>query len=142
MGLLVLNYTTAEGFEVPQLYVQVESIRMLKVLNGSTYGCMFTSSAWKSPEDKAAGTRPIPLSPSLSTAEISLSADDLYDQTILGFAYDAIKQNWLNAGYVVQDYYPSPPTPKTYIYDATGYTYRGCNSSGLDKDGNPCPGTQ
>jgi hypothetical protein len=113
----------------------VESMRILKTISGPTYGCTFTSSAWKSPDNKAAGNRPIPIPTWLSTAEIFLTADQFYDQTIFGFAYDALKLNWTNAGYQVQDYYPSPPTPTTYIYDCSGYNFRGFNCAGYDRQG-------
>lgn len=135
MGILVLDYTTAEGFFVPNLYVQVESIRILKTQSGPVYGCSFTSSAWKSPEDKNAGARPIPIPQYLATAESFLTADQFYDQTIFGYAYDALKQGWLNAGYTVVDYYPHPPTPTTYIYDCSGYNFQGFNCAGYDREG-------
>lgn len=135
MGFLVSNYLTAEGFDVSGLYVQVESIRILKTIAGPTYGCSFTSSAWKSPQDKSAGARSIPIPQYLANAENFLSADDFYDQTIFGIAYQALKQNWTNAGYLVTDYYPAPPTPTTYIYDCSGYNFRGFNCAGYDKEG-------
>ena len=135
MGLLVLNYTTAEGFDVSGLYVQVESMRILKTLNGANYGCTFTSSAWKSPQDKNNGARPIPIPTYLSTAELFLTADQFYEQTIFGFAYGALKAGWQNAGYTVEDYYPHPPTPTTYIYDCSGYNFQGFNCAGYDREG-------
>jgi hypothetical protein len=135
MGLLILRYITAEGFDVSGLYVQVESIRILKTFNGSSYGCSFTSSAWKSPEDKSAGARPIPIPFYLANAEVFLTADQFYDQTIFGYAYSALKANWVNAGYQVEDYYPHPPTPTTFIYDCSGYNFRGFNCAGYDREG-------
>jgi hypothetical protein len=135
MGFLVLQYVTQEGFDVSGLYVQVESIRILKTLEGSAYGCSFTSSAWKSPQDKQSGTRAIPIPMYLANAESFLQADDFYDQTVFGIAYAALKQNWINAGYQVQDYYPNPPTPTTYIYDCSGYNFRGFNCAGYDREG-------
>ncbi len=135
MGFLVSNYLTAEGFDVSGLYVQVESIRILKTLSGPTYGCSFTSSAWKSPEDKSAGARAIPIPQYLANAEVFLPADAFYDETVFGIAYDSLKQNWTNAGYTVTDYYPSPPTPTTYIYDCSGYNFRGFNCAGYDREG-------
>ena len=135
MGFLVTQYTTSEGFDVSGLYVQVESIRILKTLSGNAYGCTFTSSAWKSPTDKDQGARPIPIPSWLSTAEQFLTADAFYDQTVFGIAYGALKANWTTHGYTVQDYYPNPPTPKTYIYDCSGYNFHGFNCAGYDKDG-------
>lgn len=164
MGLIVLNYTTNEGFLVPQLYIQVNSIRMLKTFQGPNYGMYYSSLAYKSIEDKDSGASPIGIPGNLANVEQYLSANDFYDQTIFGFAYSALKANWETAGYVVQDYYPQPPTPTTYIYDCSGYNFQGfncagydrdgydkegynkegynrggCNSQHLDKDGNPCP---
>ncbi len=134
MGFLVANYMTAEGFDVSGLYVQVESIRILKTISGPTYGCSFTSSAWKSPQDKDAGAKAIPIPQFLANAEEFLTADAFFDQTVFGIAYTALKANWTNAGYTVVDYY-QPPTPTTYIYDCSGYNFRGFNCAGLDKDG-------
>ena len=135
MGLLVFNYTTTQGFLVPQLYLQVNSIRMLKTLQGPNYGMSYAVLAYKSVEDKEAGVSPIPLPNYLAYTEEVLTADDFYDQTIFGFAYDAIKRTWQNAGYVVEDYYPHPPTPKTYIYDCSGYSFKGFNCAGYTFDG-------
>jgi len=135
MGFLVTQYLTAEGFDVSGLYVQVESIRILKTISGATYGCSFTSSAWKSPQDKDAGARPIPIPQFLANAEEFLTADAFFDQTVFGIAYTALKANWTNAGYTVIDYYPNPPTPTTYIYDCSGYNFRGFNCAGYDREG-------
>ena len=135
MGLLVLNYTTSQGFVVPQLYLQVSSIRMLKTLQGPTYGMSYGVTAYKSVEDKEAGVSPIGLPNYLAYAEEVLSANDFYDQTIFGFAYNAVKQVWTSHGFVVQDYYPQPPTPTTYIYDCSGYSFRGFNCAGYDAQG-------
>lgn len=135
MGILVLNYTTQEGFLVPELYVRIESIRILKTLTGPTYGCVYTSTAYKSYSDFEAGARAIPIPQYLANAEEILTANQFYEQTIFGFAYDAIKRGWESAGYVVVDYYPQPPTPKTYTYDCSGYNFQGFNCAGYDRDG-------
>ena len=135
MGLLVLNYTTSEGFLVPQLYLQVNSIRMLKTLQGSNYGMTYTVLAYKSLEDKDSGASPISIPTYLANTEEFLKANDFYDQTIFGFAYNKIKQVWTSHGYVVEDYYPQPPTPTTYIYDCSGYSFRGFNCAGRDREG-------
>ena len=135
MGILVLNYTTQEGFLVPELYVRVESIRILKTLSGPTYGNVYTSTAYKSYTDFEQGARPIPIPQWLSTAEEILTANQFYEQTIFGFAYDAIKRGWQAAGYTVVDYYPSPPTPTTYTYDCSGYNFLGFNCAGYDREG-------
>lgn len=135
MGVIALNYTTSQGFVVPQLYIQVISIRMLKTLQGSSYGMSYGVEAYKSLEDKEAGVSPIPLPNSLAYAEEVLSADDFYNQTIFGFAYNKIKRVWTSHGYVVEDYYPQPPTPTTYIYDCSGYSFRGFNCAGRDREG-------
>ena len=135
MGILIQNYTTAEGFLVAELYVQVESMRILKTLGGGTYGCSFTSLAYKSYDDMCNGARPIPVPQYLANTEIFLTARQFYEQTIFGFAYDAFKAAWEGAGYVVQDFYPSPPTPTTYTYDCSGFNINGFNCAGYDKDG-------
>jgi len=135
MGLLVLNYTTSQGFLVPQLYLQVNSVRMLKTLQGPDYGMAYSVLAYKSIEDKNAGVSPIALPNYLAYTEDVLTANDFYDQTIFGFAYDAIKRTWERHGFVVQDYYPQPPTPTTYIYDCSGYSFKGFNCAGWTKDG-------
>lgn len=135
MGLLVLNYTTSQGFVVPQLYLQVSSIRMLKTLQGANYGMSYGVLAYKSVEDKDAGVSPIALPNYLAYAEEALTANDFYDQTIFGFAYGAIKRVWTSHGFVIEDYYPQPPTPTTYIYDCSGYSFRGFNCAGYDAQG-------
>jgi hypothetical protein len=135
MGLIALNYTTSQGFLVPQLYLQITSIRMLKTLQGPTYGMSYAIQAYKSVEDKEAGLSPIPLPNYLAYAEEVLTADDFYTQTIFGFAYTKIKRVWTSHGFVVEDYYPHPPTPTTYIYDCSGYSFRGFNCGGRDREG-------
>lgn len=135
MGLIVYNYTTNEGFLVPELYLQVSSIRMLKTLTGPTYQMVYTSLAYKSVEDKNNGVSPLAIPVYLANVDEFLSADDFYDQTIFGFAYNAIKKAWENQGYTVVDYYPNPPTPTTYIYDCSGYNFRGFNCAGYDREG-------
>lgn len=135
MGLIALNYITSQGFVVPQLYLQITSIRMLKTLQGPTYGMSYGVQAYKSIEDKEAGVSPIPLPNYLAYAEEVLSANDFYDQTIFGFAYTAVKRVWESHGFIVQDYYPQPPTPTTYIYDCSGYSFRGFNCAGYDAHG-------
>lgn len=135
MGLLVLNYTTSQGFVVPELYLQLNSVRMLKTLRGPTYSMAYNVLAYKSVEDKDAGLSPIALPNYLAYTEEVLTANDFYDQTIFGFAYDAIKRTWESNGYQVQDYYPFPPTPTTYIYDCSGYSFRGFNCAGYDREG-------
>lgn len=135
MGILVLNYKTAEGFMVPELYVQVTCIRILKTLSGASYGCVYTSSAYKSPQDKEAGYNPLPIPNYLANVEEVLTANQFYEQTVFGFAYDSIKRAWQRLGYTVVDYYPFPPTPTTYTYDCSGYNFLGFNCAGYDKDG-------
>ncbi len=135
MGLLVLNYTTSQGFLVPELYLQVTNIRMLKTLQGPNYGMSYSVTAYKSVQDKDAGVSPIGLPNYLAYAEEVLTANDFYDQTIFGFAYGAVKRVWESHGFVVQDYYPQPPTPTTYIYDCSGYSFRGFNCAGYDSEG-------
>ena len=135
MGLIVFNYPTSQGFVVPELYLQVTSIRILKTLQGPNYTLLYQVTAFKSIADKESGSSPISLPNALAYAEQTLTANDFYDQTIFGFAYDRMKQVWEAAGFVVQDYYPFPPTPKTYIYDCSGYSFRGFNCAGWTQDG-------
>lgn len=135
MGILVLNYTTSEGFVVPELYVQVNCIRMLKTLSGPTYGMVYSSVAYKSIDAKENGSSPVAIPQYLANVEEFLTANQFYEQTIFGFAYDCIKRAWEAQGYTVQDYYPSPPTPTTYIYDCSGYSYQGFNCAGYDREG-------
>lgn len=135
MGIVVLNYTTAEGFLVPELYIQVTCFRILKTLSGANYGCVYSSAAYKSVQDKDAGCAPLPIPSYLANVEEFLTANQFYEQTIFGFAYDAIKRAWQNQGYTVLDYYPHPPTPKTYTYDCSGYNFQGYNCAGYDREG-------
>ncbi len=135
MGLIVYNYTTNEGFLVPELYIQVNCIRMLKTLAGPNYGMVYSSLAYKSVTDKDNGVSPLAIPTYLANVEQFLTANDFYNQTIFGFAYDAIKAAWQNAGYTVIDWYPQPPTPTTYIYDCSGYSFQGFNCAGYDRDG-------
>jgi hypothetical protein len=135
MGILVLNYTTNEGFVVPELYVQVTCIRMLKTLSGPNYGMVYSSLAYKSVNDKDNGSSPVGIPQYLANCEEFLTANQFYEQTIFGFAYDCIKRAWQAQGYTVQDYYPSPPTPTTYTYDCSGYNFLGFNCAGYDAQG-------
>ncbi len=135
MGILVLNYTTNEGFTVPELYVQVSCIRMLKTLSGPNYGMVYTSNAYKSVDAKENGSSPVAIPVWLANVEEVLTANQFYEQTIFGFAYDCIKRAWEAQGYVVQDFYPHPPTPTTYTYDCSGYNFLGFNCAGYDREG-------
>lgn len=135
MGLIVLNYSTNEGFLVPQLYLQVNTIRMNKTLEGPNYSMYYGCLAFKSVTDKEQGASPVSIPNALSFVQEVLTANDFYDQTIFGFAYAAIKRVWEAAGFIVEDYYPKPPTPTTYIYDCSGYSFRGFNCAGYDREG-------
>lgn len=135
MGLIVFNYTTVQGFSIPQMYLQLSNIRMSKVIDCSNYQMYYSCLAWKSLDDKDNGAGPVTIPSKLANVEEYLTADDFYDQTIFGFAYDALKRAWEAAGYVVEDYYPKPPTPTTYIYDCSGYSFRGFNCAGWDRQG-------
>ena len=90
MGIIVENYTTDQGFLVPQLYIQVSSIRMLKTMSGPNYGMVYSSLAYKSVDEMMAGASPIAIPIYLANVEQFLTADQFYDQTIFGFAYGAI----------------------------------------------------
>ena len=108
---------------------------MVKTLNGSIYGMSYGSLAYKSVTDKESGASPIGIPQTLANVEDYLPATSFYDQTIFGFAYGSIKAAWQAAGYTVEDYYPQPPTPTTYIYDCSGYNFRGFNCAGYDREG-------
>ena len=80
MGLLVQNYTTEQGFLVPELYIQVSCIRMLKTLGGNLYGMVYTSLAYKSIVERDSGAQPISIPVYLANVEQFLTADQFYDQ--------------------------------------------------------------
>ena len=136
MGVIVQNFTTAEGFIIPELYIQIATIRISKSgTNSANYSCVYFSQAFKSYADMQAGRNPVVIPAYLANGEEILSALQFYEQTIHGFAYGCIKRLWTRDGYTVVDYYRSPPTPTTYIYDCSGYDIHGFNSDGWDREG-------
>ena len=134
MGFGVCQYTTEEGFVVPELYITIDSIRMVRTFQGEDYSCFVTSSAWKSKEDRDSGVKAISIPKWLSSTEILVRSNDCFDQTILGIAYDALKVRWQQQGFTTQDRYESM-NPKTFIYDSSGFTRHGYNAEGYSREG-------
>lgn len=135
MGLIIYNYTTKQGFLVPELYIRINCIRMLKTTGGSDYGMVYNSLAYKSFSDFEAGTSPLTIPNHFANVEDYLTSADFYKQTIFGFAYDAIKRTWENNGYTVTKNSSHSITSKTYTYDCFGYNVEGFNVDGYNRQG-------
>lgn len=137
MGLLVESYfTTQEGFVMKNLYLTLDCARLLKTMNGETFGTVFIVTAFKSREDKRNGRNSILLPIHLSHVESFIQADEFFSQTFMGIAYEKIKKQWEIHGYTVKDIYEDKqPSPSMFIYDASGFAYTGFNSHGYDREG-------
>jgi hypothetical protein len=137
MGILVgPTYNTNEGFVIPWMYLDIQSLRFVTTLSGNTLSAVFVVSAYKSIEDKLAGAIPIRIPNNLSTAETFIHPSEFYLKTPYEIAYEQITLVWEAAGYEVQNVLePDQPAPYTYIFNSSGYDYNGFNAQGLDKDG-------
>lgn len=103
MGILVANYTTPEGTTLPELYVNIKGIRIVKSTTESTYTCSFISQWWANQQDRLNSNPPLIPPPNANFLEQTFTASDLTLQNIFILAYSILKQSWASKGYIVQD---------------------------------------
>ena len=137
MGITVgPSYTTDEGFVLTAMYLTVDSFRLVKTLSRDVFGCTFTVSAYQSRDSFHGGASSIKIPQHFANCEMFIRPNDFYSQTIYGLAYQRIKEVWESQGYTITDVYESQqPSPTTYIYNSSGYTFAGFNVNGLDTEG-------
>lgn len=137
MGILAgPSFITMEGFQIPGVYLTIETMEFKRVLKGSAYVASFRIHAYKDRENRIQGTNPLTLNNRLRYIEVPVSADAFYFKTPYAIGYEAIKAKWTKEGYTVSDVFEVGQKPATaFIYDTEGYDYHGFNVSGVDREG-------
>lgn len=103
MGILVENYTTQNGQTIPQLYIYVKAIRIVKDISGSTYTCSFHCCAHMSYQDRLAGTNIVLLNPPFLLPQKSFALETLLEKSSFSLGYEILKEKLSEAGYVSTD---------------------------------------
>ena len=105
MGLAVgPSYTTEYGIVISALYLSIDFMRFMIDTHGNIQ-CTFTVQGFNSLADKKNGRQSIHLPQNLTVISKSTRATLLNSSSIYEFAYNAVKELWVQTGYEITDVY-------------------------------------
>ena len=107
MGLAVgPSYTTEYGIVISALYLSIDFMRFMIDTHGNIQ-CTFTVQGFNSLADKKNGRQSIHLPQNLTVISKSTRATLLNSSSVYEFAYNAVKELWVQTGYEITDVYES-----------------------------------
>jgi len=107
MGLTVgPSYTTEYGIVISALYLSIDFMRFMIDTHGNIQ-CTFTVQGFNSLADKKNGRQSIHLPQNLTVISKSTRATLLNSSSVYEFAYNAVKELWIQTGYEITDVYES-----------------------------------
>ena len=107
MGLAVgPSYTTEYGIVISALYLSIDFMRFMIDTHGNIQ-CTFTVQGFNSLADKKNGRQSIHLPQNLTVISKSARATLLNSSSVYEFAYNAVKELWVQTGYEITDVYES-----------------------------------
>lgn len=103
MGLIVENYTTQDGTLIPELYMYVYAIRIIKDISRTNYKCLFHMIAHKNTQENVTRSDFITMPSDIIMPQIVLPIERLLEKNNYTIAYETVKERLTTAGYTFRD---------------------------------------